>query len=147
VIQKTYAPKPQDIERKWWIVDAKGQNLGRLASRIATILRGKHKPIYAPNADVGDFVVVINCEQITVTGNRMLQKQYHRHSGYHGGLTSTTLQDQLKRHPDRVLGAAIKGMLPKNALGRAMYSKLKIYAGEAHPHAAQKPEVLELGKE
>ena len=141
---KTFVTKPDDIHREWWIVDAKGKNLGRLATQIATILRGKNKPIYAPNIDVGDYVVVINAEHITVTGTRMDDKVYHRHSHYVGGLSSVTLRDQLIRHPDRVIGDAVKGMLPKNALGRAMYSKLKIYAGETHPHKAQKPKVLEL---
>lgn len=142
--QKTFVTRAADIQREWWIVDAKGKTLGRLATQIAVILRGKNKPIFQPNTDVGDFVVVINCEQIAVTGNRMDDKWYHRHSGYIGGTTSITLRDQLKRHPDRVLKTAVRGMLPKNVLGRAMLRKLKIYAGEAHPHAAQKPKVLEL---
>lgn len=142
--QKTFVTKAADIQREWWIVDAKGKTLGRLATQIAVILRGKNKPIFQPNTDVGDFVIVINCEQIAVTGNRMDDKWYHRHSGYIGGITSITLRDVLKRHPDRVLKTAVRGMLPKNVLGRAMLRKLKIYAGEAHPHEAQKPKVLEL---
>lgn len=143
-MDKTYTPKPQDIERKWWIVDAEGQTLGRLASKIALILRGKHKPMYAPNIDVGDFVIVINAEKIHTTGNREETKIYYRHSKYQGGLTAIRLKDQLVRFPDRPLRLAVKGMLPKNALGRQMYKKLKVYAGPNHPHEAQKPEVLEL---
>jgi large subunit ribosomal protein L13 len=141
---KTYTPKPQDIERTWWIVDAEGQTLGRLASKIAPILRGKHKPIYAPNLDTGDFVIIINADKIHVTGNRMDDKVYYRHSGYNGGLTAITLRDQLKRFPNRPIEDAIRGMLPKNALGRAMFKKLKVYAGSEHPHAAQQPKILEL---
>ncbi len=141
---KTFVTKPSDIDREWWIVDAKGKNLGRLATEIATILRGKHKPTFSPHLDAGDYVIVINCEQITVTGNRLDEKVYYRHSGYNGGLKSITLRRQLERFPDRVINEAVKGMLPKNALGRAMLKKLKVYAGEAHPHAAQKPKVLEL---
>jgi large subunit ribosomal protein L13 len=141
---KTFVTKAADIEREWWIVDAKGKTLGRLATQIATILRGKNKPIYAPNIDVGDYVIVINAEHIAVTGNRLDDKKYYHHSGYHGGIKEITLRDQLDRHPERVIQAAVKGMLPKNALGRAMFSKLKVYAGEAHPHAAQRPKMLEL---
>lgn len=144
MLVKTYTPKPQDIDRKWWIVDAEGQTLGRLASKIAPILRGKHKPSFAPNLDVGDYVIVINCDKIAVTGNKMEEKMYYRHSGYPGGLTEITLQDNLRRFPERPLREAVKGMLPKNALGREVMSKLKIYAGSEHPHAAQKPTVLEL---
>jgi large subunit ribosomal protein L13 len=144
MITKTYTPRPQDITREWWVVDAEGQTLGRLASKIAQILRGKHKPIFATHMDVGDFVVVINCEKIRVTGNKLEDKKYYRHSLYPGGLTTTVLKDQLARHPDRVIEEAVKGMLPKNSLGRQMIKKLKIYAGDAHPHAAQQPKVLEL---
>jgi large subunit ribosomal protein L13 len=144
VIIKSYTPRPQDIKREWWIVDAEGKTLGRLASQIAMILRGKHKPMYSPHMDTGDFIVVINCEKIHVTGNRLDDKFYHRHSEYPGGLTSISLRDQLKRHPDRVIQEAVKGMLPKNSLGRQMIKKLKIYAGPAHPHAAQQPKTLEL---
>ncbi|MFN8450441.1 MAG: 50S ribosomal protein L13 [Anaerolineae bacterium] len=144
MLVKTYTPKPQDIDRKWWIVDAEGQTLGRLASKIAPILRGKHKPSFAPNIDVGDYVIVINCDKIAVTGNKLDEKMYYRHSGYPGGLTEITLRDNLRRFPDRPLREAVKGMLPKNALGREMLSKLKIYAGSEHPHIAQKPTVLEL---
>lgn len=142
--QKTFVTTPSDIERQWWVVDAKGQTLGRLASRIAPILRGKHKPTFAPNLDVGDFVIVINCEKIAVTGNRLDDKRYYRHSGYPGGIRSLTLREMLDKHPDRAIRFAVRGMLPRNALGRQMLKKLKVYAGEEHPHAAQKPVVLEL---
>jgi large subunit ribosomal protein L13 len=125
-------------------VDAEGKTLGRLASRIAAILKGKHKPIYTPHADVGDFVIVINADKIHVTGRKMLQKMYHRHSGYPGGLKSINLRDLLQRHPTRAVEYAVKGMLPKNRLGRRMFKKLKVYAGSDHPHQAQKPQVLEL---
>jgi large subunit ribosomal protein L13 len=141
---KTYVTKAKDIQREWWIVDAKGQNLGRLAAKIAPILRGKHKPIFTPNLDTGDYVIVINCEQIEVTGNKMDEKLYHHYSGYPGGLSSVTLRNQLKRFPDRVITAAVKGMLPDGALGRNMLKKLKVYAGPEHPHVGQKPKVLEL---
>lgn len=141
---KTFVTKAADIEREWWIVDAKGKTLGRLATQIATILRGKNKPTFAPNIDVGDYVIVINAAEIVVTGNRLDDKKYYRHSGYNGGLTAVTLRDQLQRRPERVIQAAVKGMLPKNALGRDMFSKLKVYAGSTHPHAAQQPKVLEL---
>lgn len=144
MIIKTFTPKPQDITREWWIVDAEGQTLGRLASKIAAILRGKHKPIFAPNLDTGDFVIVINCEKIVVTGNRLDDKFYYRHSLYPGGLSSISLRDQLKKHPERVIEAAVRGMLPKNSLGRDMYRKMKVYAGPAHPHEAQQPKVLEI---
>ncbi|MCB9456319.1 MAG: 50S ribosomal protein L13 [Anaerolineaceae bacterium] len=142
--QKTFVTKPLEVERKWWIVDAKGQNLGRLATQIAPILRGKHKPVFAPNQDVGDYVIVINCAEITVTGNKMEDKHYYRHSGYPGGIKSISLRDQLAKHPERVIELAVKGMLPGNALGRNMLKKLKVYAGSDHPHAAQKPEVLKV---
>jgi large subunit ribosomal protein L13 len=125
-------------------VDAEGQTLGRLASKIAPILRGKHKPIFAPNIDTGDYVIVINCEKIAVTGNKLDEKMYYRHSGYPSGLTEINLRDNLRRFPDRPVREAVKGMLPKTALGRQMLKKLKIYAGSEHPHAGQKPTVLEL---
>jgi large subunit ribosomal protein L13 len=136
--------KPAEIEREWYVVDAEGQTLGRLASRIAPILKGKHKPIYTPHLDCGDFVVVVNAEKVRVTGRKLDQKMYYRHSGYPGGLTSIALRDQLARHPERVLQAAVKGMLPKNKLGRRMMKKLKVYAGDSHPHQAQTPKPLEL---
>jgi large subunit ribosomal protein L13 len=125
-------------------VDAEGQNLGRLATRIATVLKGKHKVIYSPSMDTGDYVVVINAEKVAVTGRKMDEKIYYRHTGFPGGLREINLQDQLATHPDRVLKAAVKGMLPHNRLGRAMFKKLKVYAGAEHPHAAHKPMKLEL---
>lgn len=142
--QKTFVTKPSDIERRWWVVDAEGQTLGRLASKIAPYLTGKNKPIYTPNLDTGDFVIVINCEKIEVTGNRLDQKQYHHHSGYMGGLKSVTLREQMEKHPDRVIKSAVKGMLPSTNLGRTMLKKLKVYAGSEHPHAAQKPQKLDI---
>jgi len=141
---KTYATKPSDIKRGWYLVDAEGQNLGRLATRIATVLKGKHKVIYSPSMDTGDFVVVINAEKVAVTGRKMDEKMYYRHTGFPGGLREINLHDQLATHPDRVLKAAVKGMLPHNRLGRAMFKKLKVYAGAEHPHAAHKPLKLEL---
>jgi large subunit ribosomal protein L13 len=143
-LQRTYTPKPKDIERDWWIVDAEGKTLGRLASQIATILKGKHKPIYTPHLDTGDFVIIVNAEKIRVTGKKMQDKYYHRHSGYPGGLTSFNLEDTLERHPERPVTLAIKGMMPKNALGRQMLKKLKVYAGTEHPHEAQQPKPLEI---
>jgi large subunit ribosomal protein L13 len=125
-------------------VDARGKTLGRLASEIAKILRGKHKPIYVPHLDCGDHVIVVNAEKVRVTGKKLDQKFYHRHSGYPGGLKSISLRNQLQKHPTRVLEAAVRGMLPKNRLGRAMIKKLKVYAGSSHPHQAQQPKVLEL---
>jgi large subunit ribosomal protein L13 len=125
-------------------VDAEGQNLGRLATRIATLLKGKHKVIYSPSMDTGDYVVVINAEKVAVTGRKMDEKMYYRHTGFPGGLRQINLHDQLATHPDRVLKAAVKGMLPHNRLGRAMFKKLKVYAGAEHPHAAHKPMKLEL---
>jgi large subunit ribosomal protein L13 len=141
---KTYTPKPEDIQREWLVVDAKGQTLGRLASQIAHLLRGKHKPIFSPHMDVGDFVIVINCEKVRVTGRKLDQESYHWHSGYPGGIKSRTMREQMDRYPERVIEAAVRGMLPKNKLGRQMIKKLKIYAGDSHPHEAQKPKVFEL---
>lgn len=143
-MQKTYWTKPAEVERRWYVVDAEGKTLGRLASQLATILRGKHKPTYNPSVDCGDYVVVVNAEKIAVTGRRMDQKRYYRHSGYMGGLSEITLRDQLDKHPTRVLHAAVRGMLPKNRLGRQMIKKLKLYAGPQHPHQAQQPVDLEL---
>ncbi len=134
--------KASDIRREWFVVDADGQNLGRLASRIATVLRGKHKPIFTPGLDTGDFVVVVNAGQVTVTGNKMEEKVYYRHSNYPGGLKRITLREQLDKHPTRVLMAAVRGMLPRGRLGRAMIKKLKVYATADHPHAAQQPKPL-----
>jgi large subunit ribosomal protein L13 len=142
--QKTYAPKPEDIQREWFVIDAKDQNLGRLATQIAQLLRGKRKPIFAPHMDVGDFVIVINADKITVTGNKLDEKMYYRHSGYPGGLYKRTLKEQLDKFPDRVIEAAVRGMLPKNKLGRQLIKKMKVYAGPNHPHEAQKPKVFEL---
>jgi large subunit ribosomal protein L13 len=141
---RTFTAKKEKIERKWYVVDAEGQTLGRLASRIAPILKGKHKPIYTPHLDCGDFVVVVNAEKVRVTGRKLDQKMYHRHSGYPGGLSSISLRDQLAKHPTRVVHAAVRGMLPKNKLGRRMIKKLKVYAGDSHPHQAQQPKPLEL---
>ena len=141
---KTFVVKPEEIHREWWVVDARGKNLGRLASRIAHILRGKHKPIYSPHLDTGDFVIVTNAGQVAVTGRKLDQKMYYHHSGYPGGLRARSLRQQLERHPTQVLRAAVRGMLPKNRLGRKMLKKLKIYASPEHPHQAQQPNPLEL---
>ena len=141
---KTYVTKPAEIERAWFVVDAEGQTLGRLASSIATILKGKHKPIYSPAVDCGDFVIVLNADKVSVTGRRLEQKKYYRHSLYIGGLKEITLRDQMQKHPERVVELAVRGMLPKNALGRKMFKKLKVYAGNEHPHQAQLPQPLEL---
>ena len=141
---KTYVTKPADVERAWYVVDAEGQTLGRLASSVATILRGKHKPIYNPGVDCGDFVIIVNADKVAVTGRRLEQKRYYRHSLYIGGLKEITLRDQLQQHPERVIESAVRGMLPKNALGRKMFKKLKVYAGGEHPHQAQQPQPMEL---
>jgi len=141
---KTYNAKPGEIAREWYLVDADGQTLGRLATRIADTLRGKRKPEYTPHVDTGDFVVVVNAEKIVVTGNKLDQKRYYRHSGYPGGLRSRTLREQLERRPTEVLRVAVRGMLPKNRLARRQLTKLKIYAGPEHPHAAQSPRPLDL---
>ena len=141
---KTYTAKPGEIEREWFLVDAEGQTLGRLATRIADMLRGKGKPQYTPHVDTGDFVVVVNAEKVAVTGDKRQQKLYHRHSGYPGGLRTRTLNDMLERFPEEVIRKAVKGMLPKNRLAAAQIRKLKIYAGPEHPHAAQSPKELEL---
>jgi large subunit ribosomal protein L13 len=137
---KTFSPKAAEIERRWWVVDADGQILGRLASAVATRLRGKDKPTFAPHMDTGDFVIVVNASKIRVTGRKEEQKVYRRHSGYPGGFRTTGYAEQLRRHPDRIIEAAVRGMLPKNALGEQMFKKLKVYAGSAHPHKAQQPE-------
>jgi len=136
---KTYQPRIGEIDRRWLLVDAQGQTLGRLASRVAMLLRGKHKPAFAPHADVGDFVVVINAEKIAVTGRKLRQKVYHHHSQYPGGLKSVRMDKLLKEKPERVLRNAVRGMLPKNKLGNALFGKLKVYAGPTHPHGAQRP--------
>ena len=141
---RTFTAKTAEIEREWYVVDAEGQTLGRLASRIAPIIKGKHKPIYTPHLDCGDYVIVINADKVRVTGQKMEQKFYYRHSGYPGGIKSISLRDQLATYPERVLQSAVKGMLPKNKLGRRMIKKLKVYAGDSHPHEAQQPKPLEL---
>ena len=140
---KTYSAKPGEITREWYLVDAEGKTLGRLATQIADTLRGKRKPQYTPHVDTGDFVIVVNAEKIQVTGNKLDQKRYYRHSGYPGGLRSRTLREQLDRRPTEVLRVAVKGMLPKNRLARQQITKLKIYAGPEHPHGAQNPKPLE----
>ena len=140
---KTYSAKPGDIAREWYLVDAEGKTLGRLATQIADTLRGKRKPQFTPHVDTGDFVIVVNAEKIRVTGNKLDQKRYYRHSGYPGGLRSRTLREQLERRPTEVLRVAVKGMLPKNRLARQQITKLKIYAGPEHPHEAQNPKPLE----
>ncbi len=141
-MQKTYIPKSDDVTREWYVLDAKGENLGRLATKIATVILGKHKPNYTPGIDTGDFVIVINAEQITVTGNKLEDKFYYRHSGYPGGFRQISLRDQLAKHPERVVESAVWGMLPHNRLGRRLIKKLKVYAGPVHPHEAQQPKPL-----
>jgi large subunit ribosomal protein L13 len=144
VRMKTYVATPLDRERNWLLVDAEGQTLGRLATQIADALRGKRKPTYTPHVDVGDFVVVVNAEKISVTGNKRAEKRYYRHSGYPGGLKSRTLNDMLERRPEEVIRLAVRGMLPRNRLARKQLTKLKIYAGPEHPHAAQRPQPMEI---
>ena len=139
---RTYTPKANDIEHHWWVVDAAGQPLGRLATKIATVLRGKHKPMYTPHLDTGDNVVVINAEKVVLTGNKADQKTYFRHTGYMGGDKHIPFRRMIETHPERVIELAVKGMIPKNALGRAMRKKLKVYAGADHPHQGQAPEPL-----
>ena len=134
---KTYSTKAMDIERQWHVMDASGKTLGRLASQIARLLMGKHKPIYAPYLDTGDYVIVLNAAKVRVTGNKAKQKIYYRHTGYPGGLKAVAFEDMLAKHPTRVIEYAVKGMLPHNRLGRAMFKKLKVYAGDSHPHQAQ----------
>jgi large subunit ribosomal protein L13 len=141
---KTFTPNATDVTRKWWVVDAEGKVLGRLASEIAQILRGKHKAMYATHVDTGDFVVVINAEKIRVTGNKADKKEYFRHTGYMGGEKFIPFKTMLAEHPERVITLAVKGMLPKNNLGRLMLRKLKVYEGPIHPHEAQQPETLEF---
>ncbi len=141
---KTFSPTPADINREWFIVDAEDKVLGRLATQIAHRLRGKHKPEFAPHMDNGDFIVVVNCEKIRVTGNKMEDKKYYRYSGYVGGLKETALKDVLVKKPELAIMNAVKGMLPKNRLGRAMLKKLKVYSGTEHPHTAQNPKPLPL---
>ncbi len=141
---KTYMAKAADIERKWYVVDAEGKTLGRLAVEVAKVLRGKNKPTFTPHVDTGDHVIVVNADKIVLTGKKLIQKTYFRHSGYPGGTTFTTAGKMLADKPERVIELAVKGMLPKNSLGRDMFRKLQVYRGPEHPHAAQKPEVLEI---
>lgn len=138
----TFMARKEDVERKWYVVDATGYTLGRLSSEIAKILRGKNKPTYTPHVDTGDYVIVVNAEKISVTGRKLNQKIYYHHSEYIGGMKETTLKEMLEKHPERVIEHAVKGMLPKGTLGRQMYKKLFVYAGPEHKHAAQKPEAL-----
>jgi large subunit ribosomal protein L13 len=143
-LQTTYSPKASEIDRSWYVIDANDVPLGRLASEVAQVLRGKNKPTYAPHMDGGDFVIVVNADKIYVSGNKEIEKIYYRHSGFPGGLRAETLSQIRKDHPERIVETAIRGMLPKNRLGRQMMSKLKVYSGPDHPHAAQKPETLTL---
>lgn len=141
---KTYSAKPHEVEQNWLLVDAEGQTLGRMASAIATRLRGKHKPEYTPHVDTGDFVVVINASKVHVTGNKATDKMYHSHSGYPGALKSISFENLLEKSPERVIKSAVKGMLPRSPLGRAMFKKLKVYPGSEHPHSAQQPATVQL---
>jgi len=141
---KTFSAKKSDVERKWYLVDADGKVLGRMASKIAEILRGKHKPIYTPHVDTGDFIIVINAEKVVLTGKKLSQKVYYRHSGYPGGLKSVTAEKLQQKKPEELIRLVVKGMLPKNHLGREMINKLKIHAGGKHPHQAQNPEILNI---
>jgi large subunit ribosomal protein L13 len=141
---RTYSPKPGDIERQWHVIDATDVVLGRLASQVATLLRGKHKPVYAPHVDTGDYVIIVNADKVHLTGNKRTQKLAYRHSGYPGGLRSVRYEDLLKNAPEKAVEKAVKGMLPKNTLGRQMFGKLKVYAGPEHPHGAQQPVPFEI---
>ncbi|KAF2955816.1 50S ribosomal protein L13 [Marinitoga sp. 38H-ov] len=142
--QKSYLAKNEEVERKWYVVDATGMSLGRLASQVAKVLQGKHKPTYTPHVDTGDYVIVINAEKIVLTGKKLTQKKYYRHTGYPGGIKEQTAKEILEKYPERLIEKAVKGMLPKTTLGRHMFKKLKVYSGSNHPHEAQKPEKLEL---
>jgi len=141
---KTFSAKPAEVERDWYVVDAEGKTLGRMASEIAHRLRGKHKAEYTPHVDTGDYIVVINAEKVQVTGNKASDKMYHSHTGYPGGLKSISFEKLIDKAPERTIQGAVKGMLPRNPLGRAMFSKLKVYAGAEHPHTAQQPKLLEI---
>ncbi len=143
---KTKFAKEEDIDKKWYVVDAKGQILGRMAAKIAVYLRGKHKPVYTPNSDTGDFIIVINADSIKITGNKLDDKFYYRHTGYIGSLKTKSLKERMSYEPEKVIMDAVWGMLPKNRLGRAMFKKLKVYRGSTHPHSAQKPELIEISK-
>jgi len=142
-VEKTYYPKGGEITQEWFVVDANGQNLGRLASKIAHVLLGKHKPNYTPGVEMGDYVIVVNCERVVVTGKKLEDKKYYRHSGYPGGIKETNLRDLLATYPDRVIRQAVKGMLPKNTYGRNLLKNMKVYSGPDHPHEAQTPKPLE----
>ncbi|RZS37128.1 LSU ribosomal protein L13P [Herbihabitans rhizosphaerae] len=142
----TYSPKPGEVERAWHVIDAEDVVLGRLATHVATLLRGKHKPTFAPHVDTGDFVIIVNAEKVALTGNKRTDKFAYRHSGYPGGLRKRSFGELLDTRPDRLLEKVVKGMLPKNKLGRAQWKKLKVYAGPEHPHAAQKPQPFEIAK-
>ncbi len=141
---KTFSAKPETVKRDWYVVDAAGKTLGRLATEVALRLRGKHKPEYTPHVDTGDYIIVVNAEKVHVTGRKRDQKMYHRHTGYPGGLKSANFEKMCETYPQRIIEQAVKGMLPKNPLGRAMYKKLKVYAGGEHRHAAQQPKALEV---
>lgn len=141
---RTYSPKPADVQRQWYVIDATDVVLGRLASQVATLLRGKHKPIFAPHIDTGDFVIVVNADKVVLTGNKLQQKKAYRHSGYPGGLRAMPYSELMRKRPERAVEKAVKGMLPKNSLGRKMAKKLKVYAGPEHPHQAQQPVPFEI---
>ncbi len=141
---KSFIAKPNEIERKWYIIDAEGKTLGRLSTEIASILRGKHKPIFTPHVDTGDYVIVINAEKVVLTGKKLEQKAYRYHTGYAGGLKEVPYSKLMEKNPEKIISLAVKGMLPKNSLGRAMFKKLKVYKGSEHKHEAQKPEVYEI---
>ncbi len=141
---KTVSTRPQDVERAWFVIDAESQTLGRLATEVARRLRGKHKAAYTPHVDTGDYIVVVNAEKVRVTGNKAVAKTYYRHTGYPGGIKATRFEDMIEKHPERVIEKAVKGMLPRNPLGRAAFRKLKVYAGPDHPHSAQQPRSLAL---
>ncbi len=141
---KTFVAKPESVQRDWYVVDAEGKTLGRLATEIASRLRGKHKAEYTPHVDTGDYIIVVNCEKIAVTGNKAADKMYHAHTGFPGGLKSISFEKLIEKAPERVIQSAVKGMLPKGPLGRAMFRKLKVYAGSEHQHAAQQPQVLDI---
>jgi large subunit ribosomal protein L13 len=141
---RTYSPKPGDVQRQWHVIDAQDVVLGRLASQAASLLRGKHKPVYAPHVDTGDFVIIVNADKVHLSGNKRTQKMAYRHSGYPGGLRSIRYDELMEKSPEKAVEKAIKGMLPKNTLGRQMLTKLKVYAGAEHPHAAQQPEKLDI---
>lgn len=141
---KTFSAKPAEVKRDWYVIDATGKTLGRLATEVARRLRGKHKPEYTPHVDTGDYIVIVNAEKVHVTGNKFNDKMYYQHSGYPGGMKSTSFEKMIQKSPERVIEIAVKGMLPKNPLGRAMYRKLKVYAGPDHTHSAQQPQPLEI---